>query len=174
MVMGLSVAQSSNGQLPEKMAKKMGPNPVLFRDSVEITIDTLKAISPFDVADISIVIPKKAKKFLGDKGADGAVYVTTIKAAKLRNWNYLNSKSDKYNKAITSPDADTLCQYVLNKRSLTEKEAPGTIFLIRDKNFKRLNFIVNGVVSEDSAHTKQFQVYLFAKRPKGLLKNEKW
>jgi hypothetical protein len=79
----LLLTVTSFGQLPKKAMKKMGQNPIVFLDSVETDMTALQTLNPFDISNISIVKPKKAKKLLGNKGADGAIYVTTIRAAKV-------------------------------------------------------------------------------------------
>ena len=82
-IMLLLLTATSFGQLPKKAMKKMGQNPIVFLDSMETEMSALKTLNPFDILNIGIVKPKKAKKLLGDKGVDGAIYVTTVKETKL-------------------------------------------------------------------------------------------
>ncbi|NCU06236.1 MAG: hypothetical protein GXC73_19950 [Chitinophagaceae bacterium] len=165
---------TSFGQLPKKAMKKMGQNPIVFLDSVESEISSLQTLNPFDISNISIVRPKKAKKLLGDKGVDGAIYVTTVKAAKTIYWNYLNSKSDEYGRIFNSPQADTTAQYVLNGEALSDSAAPGSLFLINDKNFKTINIIdkQDGKYLMDNVIPKRYIVIITAKRPKRLVKKK--
>ncbi len=154
--------------------KKIGKNPIVLLDSVESEINSLHTLNPFDISNISIVIPKKAKKLLGDKGVDGAIYVTTVKAAKTIYWTYLLSKSDEYGRIFNSPQADTIAQYVLNGEALSDSAAPGCLFLIDDKNFKTINVIdkQDGKYLMDNVVPKRYIVIITSKRPKGLVKNK--
>jgi len=154
--------------------KKMGQNPIVFLDSVECEISYLLTLNPFDISNISIVKPKKAKTLLSDKGVDGAIYVTTVKAAKTIYWKYLSSKSDEYRCIFTSPQADTTAQYILNGEALSDSAAPGSLFLINNKNFKTINVIdkQEGKYLMDNVVPKRYIVIITAKRPKGLVKQK--
>ena len=164
----------SFGQLPKKAMKKMGQNPILLLDSVETKMNELQTLNPTDISNIGIVKPKKAKKLLGDKGINGAIYVTTSKAAKIIYWNYFRTKSDEYKKLLNSPLADTVVQYILNGEALSGTAAPGSLFLINDKNFKSINIIdkESGKFMMDSTITKRYIIVIIAKRPKGLVKKK--
>jgi len=154
--------------------KKMGQNPIVFLDSVETEMNSLQTLNPFDISNISIVKPKKAKKLLGDKGLDGAIYVTTVKAAKVIYWNYLSSKSNEYGRLFNSPQADTTAQYILNGEALSDSASSGSLFLINDKNFKTINVIdkEDGKYLMDNVIPKRYIIVITAKRPKGLLKKK--
>lgn len=165
---------TSFGQLPKKAMKNMGQNPVLFVDSLEVDMGAFQALNPFDISNISIVKPKKAKKLLGDKGVDGAIYVMTIKSAKQIYWTFLSSKSEKYKQLIPSPTADTVVQYIVNGEALSDNSAAGTLFLLTDKNFKSLDIIdkKDGKFLMDNVHPKRYIVVVAAKRFKGLVKTK--
>ncbi len=92
----------------------MGPNPVLFLDSVEVSIDSFRVIDPFNISNVSKLESKSAIKILGEKGADGAFYVTTIKAAKAYYRRYFSKRSETYRQLIDSLQSDGPVQYVLN------------------------------------------------------------
>lgn len=163
---------TSFGQLPNRTFKKIGQNPVIFLDRVETEMSALQTLGPYDISNVSIVESKKAKKLLGDKGVDGAIYVTTVKAAKILYWNYLKSKSEEYRQLIDTPQADTVVQYILNGKPLSDTAAPGSLFLINDKNFKSLDIIdkSSGKFLMDNVIPKRYLVIITAKRPKGLVK----
>lgn len=161
---------ASFGQLPKKAMNKMGQNPALFVDSVEADMSSLQALNPFDISNISIVQPKKAKQLIGAKGAEGAIYVTTVKFAKQIYWFFLRTKSDEYKQLINSPQADTIVQYVLNTQPLSDSAAPGNLFLITDKNFKSIDIIDKEKLSSDYVIPKRYVVAIKTKRPKGLVK----
>jgi len=160
----------SFGQLPKKKMKKMGQNPVLFLDSIETNMSSLQTLNPFDISNISIVKPKKAKKLIGDKGTDGAIYVTTVKAAKVIYWSFFRAKSEEYRQLISSPQADTIVQYVLNGQTLTDSAAPGSLFLINDRNFKSLQVVDKEKLLSNDVIPKRYVVSIKARRPKGLVK----
>ena len=154
--------------------KGIGKNPVLFIDSTEVDMNAFQAFYPFDISNISIVKPKKAKKLLSDKGVDGAIYVTTIKSAKQTYWNFLSTKSDKYKQLIPTPTADTIIQYILNGQALSDSSAAGTLFLLTDKNFKSLDIIdkEDGKFLMDNVYPKRYIVIITAKRFKGQVKTK--
>lgn len=165
---------ASFGQIPKKSMKKMGQNPVLFVDSMEVDMSAFQVLNPFDISNISIVKPKKAKKLLGDKGVDGAIYVTTIKSAKKIYWTFLSNKSEKYKQLVPSPTADTIVQYILNGEVLSDSSVIGTLFLLTDKNFKSLDIIdkEDGKFPMDNAYPKRYIVVITAKHFKGLVKTK--
>ena len=154
--------------------KKMGQNPIVFLDSMETEMSALKTLNPFDILNIGIVKPKKAKKLLGDKGVDGAIYVTTVKADKVNYWKYFSTKSDEYKHLFNSPQTDTAVQYMLNGEALSDTAAPGSLFLINDKNFKTINIIdkQNGKYLMDNVVLKRYLIVITAKRPKGLVRKK--
>jgi hypothetical protein len=165
---------TSFGQLPKKAMRKMGQNPIVFLDSIETEMSALQTLNPFDISNIGIVKPKKAKKLLGDKGVDGVIYVTTIKAAKQIYWTFLCGKSGKYKQLIASPNGDTVVQYILNGQPLSDSATPGTLFLITDKYFKSLDIVdkEDGRFMMDNIYPKRYIVVITAKRPKGLVKKK--
>ena len=170
----LVLTATSFGQIPKWAMKKMGQNPIVFVDSVETEMSTLQTLNPFDISNIGIVKPKKAKKLLGDKGVDGAIYVTTVKAAKNIYWDYFSSKSDEYRQLFNSAQADTTAQYVLNGEALSDSAAPGSLFIINDKILKTINVIdkADGKYLMDNVIPKRYIVVITAKRPKGLVKKK--
>ena len=148
--------------------------PILFLHSAETNMAELRGLDPFNISNITILTPKKAKKLLGDKGYDGAVYVTTIKAAKLRNWIFFKEKSGKYNQLLNSPQADTIVQYVLNGHPLTDSTVPGKLFVIDNKNFKWLHVVDKENEKTFYVTTKWYIILIKATHPnKGLIKISK-
>ncbi|MCW3074798.1 MAG: hypothetical protein JWP69_1867 [Flaviaesturariibacter sp.] len=174
LILFLLLTMTSFGQLPKKAMIKMGENPIVFLDSIETDMSEMQTLNPFDISNISIVKPQKAKKLLGNKGVDGAIYVTTVRAAKLIYWNYLRLKSDEYERCFNTPQADTTAQYVLNGEALTDSAVPGSLFLINDKNFKAINIIdkEEGKYLMDNVVPKRYIVIITAKRHKGLVKKK--
>jgi hypothetical protein len=168
----LFLTATSFGQLPKKTMKKMGQTPALFVDSMEVNMSAFQALNPLEISNIGIVKPGKAKRLLGDKGTDGAIYVTTVKSAKQIYWTFLSTKSEKYKQLITSPKADTIVQYILNGQALSDSSSPGILFLINDKNFKSLHIIdrEDDRFLMDNVYPKRYLVVIRAKKPKGLIK----
>jgi hypothetical protein len=165
----LFLAATSFGQLPKKAMKKMGQNPVLFLDSTETDMAALQKLNPFDISNIAIVQPKKAKRLLGKNGSDGAIYVTTVKEAKRTYWALFSEKSDEYRQLLNSPQADTIVQYVLNGQPLSDSAAPGSLFLVTDKNFKSITIIDKEKMLSKNVVPKRYIVAITSKRPKGLV-----
>jgi hypothetical protein len=171
LLLVIFVTGSLPGQIDKVLSKKMGKYPILFLDSAETNIGKLNGLNPFDISNINIVKPKRARKYLGDRGIDGAIYVTTKNAAKIRNWNFLKSKSEVYSQQINSPQADTVVQYVVNGVFLTDSSAAGSLFLVTEKNFKKLKIIDRQVDRTEYPTSKRFIVMISARRPnKGLVK----
>jgi hypothetical protein len=162
----------SFGQLPKKAMNKLGQNPVLFIDSMEVHMSAFQTLNPFDISNISIVKPKKAMRLIGAKAVDGAIYVTTVKSAKQIYWTFLTNKSEDYKLLFPSPVADTAVQYIVNGQALSERSTAGTLFLLTDKNFKSLNIIdkEDGKYLMDYVYPKRYIVVISAKRFKRLLK----
>jgi len=171
----LFLTATSFGQLPKKVMKNLGTNPIVFLDSLEINISELEKLNPSDISNIGILKRKKAKKLLGDQGVDGAIYVTTVKAAKNIYWNFFRNKSDEYKQLLNSPQADTIVQYILNGEVLSDSAAPGSLFLINDNNLKSIIIIDkgSGKFLTDNVIPKRYIVVITSKRPKGLVKKRK-
>jgi hypothetical protein len=127
-------------QVPEKISKQMGENPIIFIDSTESRFETIQKLNPFDISIVAILVPKKAKKSLGEKGKDGAVYVTTVEYARKNYWKFLTSQSKAYADIVPSPESDSTVAYILNDSLLTNNIG-GKLFPINRKNFKRLSVI---------------------------------
>ncbi len=155
---------------------KLGVNPIWFIDSTEVRYDTVKTINPTDISNISVLLPKKAKRELGDRAINGAVYVTTVKAAKLKYWSFFSSKSNEYKQAVKDYLADSSVVYVLNGQTLSDS-AIGTLYLVDKKNIQQLQFVsVDSLQTMQSASKfkKQYALYIQAKRPKGLKSDKNW
>ena len=173
IIMLILMRVTSFGQLPNKAMKKMGQNPVFFLDSVQVELGILQTLNPFDISNIRLIRPKKAKKLIGDQGKDGAIYVTTVKAAKEIYWNFFRAKSDEYKQLISSPMADTIVQYVLNGQALSDSAAPGSFFLINDKNFRSLQVLDKEKLLSDNIIPKRYLVAIMTTRIKGIIKTSK-
>lgn len=163
----------SFGQLSEKQLEKLGMNPILFLDSVETDLENLKTISPFNISNIDIMSKKKVEKYFGDRGFDGAVYVTTVQAAKKKYWNFLRNKSPEYKEIVNSPQADTIVQYIVNGETLSEGAAPGTLFSISDHHFKNMRIIDTKKNEPQNISLKRYLVVIKARKVKGRVKTEK-
>jgi hypothetical protein len=172
--MFLMFATAAAGQIPEKVSKKMGPNPIVFLDSAEIDLEKLNSVKPFHISNIQMLVPKKAKKIIGNKGSDGAIFVTTVKAAKLRNWSYLRAKSSEFAKLILSPSGDTSVDYILNGTPLSDTTAPERLFLVNDKNFRKISIIDKEELTSGNVGEKRYVVSITAKRSKGLVEPSKF
>jgi hypothetical protein len=155
---------------------KLGQSPLWLIDSTETLFDTVNAINPMDISNISVLLPKIAKKKLGDKAIDGAVYVTTVKVAKLKYWSFFSSKSNEYKQAVRDYQADSSVVYVLNGQTLSDS-AIGTLYLVDEKNLRQLQFV--RIDSLQSVHSvskfkKQYVLNIKAKRPGELRNDNNW
>lgn len=172
IVLSLFLTTTLFPQIPDKANKKMGQYPAIFLDSADTEMSVLNTLNPFDISNIDLVYPKKAKKLLGAKGKDGAVYITTVKSAKASYWNYFRTKSSDYKLLLNTPQSDTMVQYMLNGELLTDSAAPGILFTISDKNFKSLKIIDKEQLSSDPVYPKRYVVAITAKKQKGFVKRK--
>ncbi len=153
-------------QISEKVSNQMGLFPLLFIDSVESGMRDLEKIDPMDISNILILVPKTAKKTLGKRGSDGAIYVTTIPFAKLNYWKFLSAKSQDYLEKVPKPDSDTNIVYILNDTVLTQNPA-GSLYLINKRNFRSLSIIPQPILENRyGIINKQFGVLIKAKKKK--------
>ncbi|MES1216224.1 MAG: hypothetical protein ABUT20_11980 [Bacteroidota bacterium] len=150
------------------MIRKLGANPVLYLDSINIDNEQLAAIKPTDVAALSTYNGKEATDILGDDGKDGIVYIFTKKYAKNSYWNYFKSKSQEYSDKVVSPESDSTVQYILNKRILTTN-FEGDLVGVNDKIFKEI-VIINKetLISEYKILDKDFGVLIKSDIPENL------
>jgi hypothetical protein len=155
---------------------KLGPSPLWLIDSIETHFDIVNTINPMNISNISVLLPKTAKKKLGDKAIDGAIYVTTVKAAKSKYWSFFSSKSNEYKQAVRDYQADSSVVYVLNGQTLSDS-AIGTLFLIDEKNLRQLHFVrIDSLqtVHSVSKFKKQYVLNIKAKRPRELKNDKNW
>ena len=172
-LLGCSTRKASSGLSD---LNKLGENPIWFIDSTEVHYDTVKTINPMDISNISVLLPKSAKKKLGDKATDGAVYVTTVKAAKQKYWLFFSSHSNDYKLRIQDFRADTSVVYFLNGQTLSDS-AIGTLNLVDKENLRQLQFVTidsTQAVNSSSKYKKLYALYIEAKRPKGLKIDKNW
>ena|SRR5215203_1227952 len=135
-----TLALATYAQKPKRVIKKLGDEPVFFIDSVNVEKGELSKYSPNEIASVSVYKDSSAIRLVGSDGKDGVVYITTKAFAKNQYWNYFRSKSPEYAKVVTSPQADTTVQYILNGRILKDNYE-GDLSLINDKVFQELNVI---------------------------------
>lgn len=167
----LFFTETSIGQISKKVMKKMGLNPVIFLDSIETEMNVLQTLNPLDISNIDIVRPKRAKNLLGYKGIDGVIYITTIKFVKEIFWKYLSTKSDKLKQILISPQSDSTIECILNGKSLSEKKAPGILYLINDKNFKTIDIYDRKMSLHHRVTEKRYLVLIKVRHPKRITRN---
>lgn len=134
----LFLLPSSFAQIPKDLVKGMGPHPVVFFDSVEISLDDMFNVDPMKIAYVLILKQKSGTELLGEKGRNGAVYITSVVVAKNSYWSFLASKSEQYKLLFPTPDADSIARYEINGNTLDVRAAPGKLYKISNENFKRI------------------------------------
>lgn len=159
------VFDSSYAQVENKINKALGAQPVFFLDSAEVSSDEFQKINPLFISNITVLQKKTAKKVLGEKGADGAVYIITIKFANECYWKFFSSISEQYKQLVPFPAADSTVQYELNGELLTSHAARGSLFHINKKTFRSLKIRKNTDSMLDG-----YIIAIRAKRPKGQIK----
>ena len=159
------VFNSSYAQVENKINKALGAQPAFFLDSVEVSSDEFQKINPLFISNITVLHKRTAKKVLGEKGADGAVYVITIKFANECYWKFLSSVSDQYKQIVPFPAADSTVLYELNGEVLTSHSARGSLFHINKKTFRSLKIRKN-----TDSMLGGYIIAIKAKRPKGAIK----
>src|SRR5436309_1227285 len=114
----LFTAFSTRAQQPKKPLKKLDNSPVFFIDSVNVFRDELNNYDPLQIAMVTVYKDTMAVNLIGAEGKNGVVYIETKAFARNRYWNYFQSKSDSYLKAVPRPESDTSVQYILNNKVL--------------------------------------------------------
>ena len=167
------ISVSIFGQSPKRAIKKLGSDPVFFIDSVSVEKRDLSNYQPTEIASVSVYKDSNAVNLVGPEGKDGVVYITTIKFAKRKYWNYFKSKSTDYEKLILTPESDTAVQYILNKRIL-KSNFEGDLFLIDDKIFKGLKILDKSTLEKEyGIIDKDYGVLIESDRPPDLYKAKK-
>ena len=131
---------SALGQRPKKMLKKLGSDPVIFIDSVNVDKSEMMKYQPAEIATFTMYTDSEAIELAGPDGKDGVIYIETKVFDKFKYWNYFKLKSAEYAKIVTSPEIDTTIQYILNKRIL-KKDFEGDLACINDDIFKEITVI---------------------------------
>ena len=127
--------------------KILGPDPLLFVDSVEWDMSQIHKIDPVNVSNIEILKPKTARKIFGIRGKDGVVNITTMEFARFNYWRFFTSKSKDYLQAVPTPQSDTSVVYILNDSILT-KNPGGSLYFVNKKNFRKLFILTQPELSD--------------------------
>ena len=133
-------SQLAAAQSPKKAAAKLDAHSVYVVDSV--TLESAAGLQRYDaatIATVDIITGAEAVKLLGERERHGIMYAETIPFVRRRYWRYFSQKSPEYRALVPTPAADSVVQYVLNKRVLT-KDDVGDLSLINDKLFKELTY----------------------------------
>jgi hypothetical protein len=167
------LAITASAQSPKTIMKKLGNDPVFFVDSINVDKSELSKYQPTDIATVSVYKDSNAIRLAGPAAKDGAVYIETKVFAKKRYWQYFKSKSPEYANIIPAPGADSLIQYILNKRILKEN-FEGTLSLIDDKTFKQITIIDRATLEKNyKTAGKSFGVIIISDVPEDLYKGKK-
>jgi hypothetical protein len=160
-------------QSPKRIIKKLKNDPVFFIDSINVDRSELNNYEATDIASVSVYKDSNAIKLIGDEGRDGVVYIETKAFAKAKYWNYFKSKSSRYAELVPSPQADTVVQYILNKRVL-KSNFEGDLSLIDDKIFKEIIVIDKATLEKEYGMTnKSIGVIIKSDKPDDLYKGNK-
>lgn len=127
-------------QSPKEILKSIGPQPIYFMDSIRIQKSDLSKYDPKIISTVTVYKDTVAKKWFGEEGKDGVIYIETKPFSTNRYQNYFKSKSIEYKKIIESvPNSDDL-QYLLNEKILLENYE-GNLASINDKIFKEIHIL---------------------------------
>lgn len=142
-------------------------DPILFIDSVRVSISLIKNLDPNEIASLTIYKGADAIEKM-ESATNGLIYIETRKVAKAKYWKYFKSKSAEYGKLISSPQGDSNIQYILNKRILTGN-FDGDLSSVNDSTFKGLQIIDKQTLEKDyHVLDKELGVIIMADRPKNL------
>ena len=167
------ISFSTFAQRPKKVIKKLGADPVFFIDSVSVDKAELKNYQPTEIATVSVYKDSSATNLIGPDGKDGVVYITTIKFAKIKYWNYFKSKSADYEKLVATPESDSTFQYILNNRVL-KSNFDGDLSLINDNIFIDLKIIDKTALEKEYGITnKDYGIIIKSDKPDDLYKANK-
>ena len=134
-------------QSPKRALKKLGSEPVLFMDSINVDKSELMKYDPSEIALVTVLTSKEAMDLLGEDGKDGAMYIETVAFAKSRYWKYLSSKSAEYRTLVPDVAKDSTIQYIINDK-VQDKNFEGNLALIDYKIFRELKVITSGELNK--------------------------
>jgi hypothetical protein len=161
------------GQKPKKVIKKLGADPVFFIDSVNVDRSELTKYQPEQFAKVSVYKDSDAVNLVGPDGKDGVVYMETKVFAKRKYWNFFKNKSEEYSKIVSTPEGDSIIQYILNDRILT-KNFEGDLSLIDDEIFKEIKVIDKDTLQKEFNITdKSYGVIIKSDKPNNLYRAKK-
>ncbi len=164
----------SYGQSPKRAVKKLGSNPVIFIDSINILQSDLQNYDPDQIAIVTIIKDQEAKDILGEDGKDGVVYIETIPFAKKRYWKFFRTKSSAYADLFPDVDSDSTVQYILNTKVLGQKGFEGNLASIDDEVFKEISIVDKVTLEKQYGVTnKIYGVLIVSDVPKNLHNGKK-
>jgi hypothetical protein len=167
------LVNSTFGQRPKKVIKKLGADPVFFIDSINVDKAELNNYQPTEIAAVSVYKDSNAINLVGPDGKDGAVYLITKKFAKNKYWQFFKSKSSDYEKIALTVESDSSFQYVLNKR-LLKINFEGDLYLIDDDIFKNIKIIDKATLQKEFGVTdKEYGVLIESDKPADLYRAKK-
>ena len=113
-----STIANAFAQTPTTAIRKLGPAPVFFVDSIEVTPIQLQTIDANSISILTIYYNETAVKQLGERAKDGAVYSETISFARKRYLRNLSAYSTEYASLVANGDSQV--QYILDDKVLSK------------------------------------------------------
>lgn len=161
------------GQSPKRIVKKIGNNPLIFIDSVNVTNDEMQKYDPNNISSVTILKDKAAFDQFGDDGKDGVIFIESKVFSKKRYWTYFSSKSEEYKQQVPTPLNDFMVQYILNDRIL-DGNSEGDLASIDDTVFKSIQFLTKQELIDNYKVTdKDFGFRIISNIPKDLYHGKK-
>lgn len=165
----------SFSQSPQRTMKKIGNNPIIFIDSVNVDPSEMQKYDPNIISSVTVYKDKEAKDLFGEDAKDGVIYIETKTFSRNRFQNYFKSKSAEYKRLIEKESDDDKFQYILNDKILYENYE-GDLASINDEIFKRIQILNSEELSKSyKISDKKYGILIISNVPKNLYKgNEKF
>lgn len=162
----------SFSQSPQRTMKKIGNDPIIFIDSVNVDPSEMQKYDPNFISSVTVYKDKEAKDLFGDDAKDGVIYIETKTFSRNRFQNYFKSKSPEYESLLKKESNDDKIQYILNDKILYENYE-GDLASINDEIFKGVQILNSEELSKNyKISDKEYGILIISNVPKNLYKGK--
>jgi len=162
----LCLAQSS----VKNLAKKLGPDPLYFIDSVKISKDDLKNLDAKTICSLTVLTDTDATNKFGPNARDGVVLLVTKAQAKRNYIRFFRRKSTHYDSLMNKMKSDSTFQYIINdKIKIDGNNSEGDLAAINDDLFISLEILsADDLKNKYSIIDKSVGVLIRCRKPKNF------
>lgn len=158
-------------QSPKRIIKKIGNNPIIFIDSLNVHSSEMQKYDPKVISLFTVYKDKEATDLFGEDGRDGVIYIETKPFSEKRYQNYFKTKSAEFKKIIDTESKEDI-QYLLNGKVLSENYE-GDLALINDKTFKSVKILNSEeLLKRYKISGKKYGILIISDIPENLYKGK--